>query len=430
MTGLFFPAYPLTERSDSQVRSSERFYSVHTKGKVIFLKANELKLGKTLQIYGLTDPREEQSMNMKSHLNILAYATSLGLLMTGQAVSQERVLKVTNWGEYIGEETIANFEKEYGIKVIYDAYDSSESIDAKLLAGSSGYDVVSHSGGDTARLIKAGIVAPLDMSKLDNIKNMSPEIMSQLGSDWDPGNQHFIPYMWGTHGVTYNKELVLATNPDAQIGSMSMVFDPVQMKELAKCGVSLLDSPGDIIPMALAHLGLDPNSTNKEDYAKVGEMLAKIRPYVKTFDNYAYQRMPQKEFCVAVTWGPDGLLAMSGAVEANTGVVLDFYLPEGEGKAQLWIDGWLIPSDAQNIEDAHLFLNYMMRPDVAAADSNFTWYATANVPGKAQVDVDVTSSPAAYPTSDQVAKMYTTAVLPPKIERLQTRTWTNFKAGE
>jgi putrescine transport system substrate-binding protein len=181
--------------------------------------------------------------------------------------------------------------------------------------------------------------------------------------------------------------------------------------------------------MALAHMGLDPNSTNSDDYKKVGVMLAKIRPYVKTFDNYAYQRMPQKEFCVSVTWGPDGLLAMSGAAEANTGVILDFFLPEGQGKAQLWIDGWLIPADASNKDDAHLFLNYMMRPEVGAADSNYTWYATANLAGKDLVDEEVTSSPAAFPTSDQVDQMYTTAVLPPKVKRLQTRTWTNFKAG-
>ncbi|NRB35430.1 MAG: extracellular solute-binding protein [Rhodobacteraceae bacterium] len=347
----------------------------------------------------------------------------------GSAFAEDRVLKVTNWGEYIGEDTIANFEKEYGIKVIYDPYDSAESIDAKLLAGNSGYDVVSHAGSDTARLIKAGIVAPLDMTKLDNVQHMDPEIMAQLASDWDPGNQHFVPYMWGTHGVTYNEALVKETYPDAPIGSMDMVFDPVHMKELSKCGVSFLDSPGDIIPMALAHMGLDPNSTNSEDYEKVGAMLAEIRPYVKTFDNYAYQRMPQKEFCVATTWGPDGLLAMSGAEEANTGVVLDFFLPEGERKAQLWIDGWLIPADAQNKEDAHLFLNYMMRPEVGANDSNYTWYATANKSAKPMVDEAVTSSPAAFPTSDQVALMYTTAVLPPKVERLQTRTWTNFKAG-
>ncbi|MGI9350666.1 MAG: extracellular solute-binding protein [Rhizobiaceae bacterium] len=368
-------------------------------------------------------------MKINRNLKLLACATAVSVLFFGPATAEDRVLKVTNWGEYIGEETIANFEKEYGIKVVYDTYDSSEAIDAKLLAGNSGYDVVSHAGSDTARLIKAGIVAPLDKSKLDNLKHMDPAIMGQLASDWDPGNNHFIPYMWGTHGVTFNEALVKETYPDAPIGSMDMIFDPKHMEALSKCGVSFLDSPGDIIPMALAHLGLDPNSTNKADYEKVGEMLAKIRPFIKTFDNYAYQRMPQKEFCVAATWGPDGLLAMSGAAEAKTGVVLDFYLPEGERRAQLWIDGWLIPVDAKNKEDAHLFLNYMMRPEVGAGDSNFTWYATANLTAKPMVDEAVTSSPAAFPTSKQVEKMYTTEVLPPKVERLQTRTWTDFKAG-
>jgi len=359
----------------------------------------------------------------------VSIAAVMSVAIAQSASAQDRVLKVTNWGEYIGEETIENFENEFGIEVIYDVYDSAESIDAKLLAGNSGYDVVVHASGDAARLIKAGIIAPLDTSKLDNLKHIDPAIMEQLASEWDPGNQHMVPYMWGTHGVTYNNELVLETYPDAPVGSMDMIFDPNHMKELAKCGVSFLDSPGDIIPMALAHLGLDPNSTNPEDYEKVGAMLAEIRPYVKTFDNYAYQRMPQREFCVATTWGPDGLLAMSGAVEADTGVVLDFYLPSGEGTAQLWVDSWMIPADAENKEDAHLFLNYMMRPEVAAGDSNFTWYATANRDAKPFIDVEVTSSPAAFPTSDQVEKMYTTVVLPPRVERLQTRTWTNFKAG-
>ena len=368
---------------------------------------------------------------MKSMLNVvgLSLATTIGVLLATSSLAQERVLKVTNWGEYIGEETIANFEAEYGIKVIYDPYDSSESIEAKLLAGNSGYDVVSHSGGMTARLIKAGIVAPLDMSKLDNVQHMDPALMEQLAKLWDPGNKHFIPYMWGTHGVTYNEELVLETYPDAPIGSMAMVFDPAHMRKLAACGVSFLDSPSDIIPMALAYLGLDPNSTKPEDYAVAGKMLAQIRPYIKTFDNYAYQRMPQREFCVSTTWGPDGLLAMSGAAEAETGVVLDFFLPKGEGAAQLWIDGWLIPQDAANVDDAHLFLNYMMRPEVGAADSNFTWYATANLTAKPMVDEEVTSSPAAFPTSEQVAQMHTTAILPPRVKKLQTRTWTNFIAG-
>ncbi len=358
-------------------------------------------------------------------------AAAAGVLLAGQAMAQERVLKVTNWAEYIGEETIKNFEKEYGIKVIYDTYESVEAIDSKLLAGNSGYDVVSHSSGSVARLIKAGnILAPLDKTKLENFKHMDPSVMAQMEINWDPGNKYLVPFMWGTHGVTYNKELVLETYKDAPIGSTDLIFDAKHMEKIGKCGVAFLDSPGDVIPMALAHMGLDPNSTNRDDYKKVGEMLAKIRPHIKTFDNYAYQKMPQKEFCVAVTWGPDGLLAMSGAKEAKTGVVLDFYLPPGERKANLWVDGWVIPKDAKNIDDAHLFLNYMMRPEVGAADSNFTWYATANITGKSKVDEAVTSSPAAYPTPDQVAKMWTAAVLPPKIERLQTRTWTEFKAGK
>ncbi len=339
------------------------------------------------------------------------------------------VLNVYNWAEYIAEDTVSNFEKEFDIKVTYDNYDSVETADAKLLAGNSGYDVVSHAGSSIGRLIPADILMKLDKSKLPNMKHMRKDILGQLSGNWDPGNLHMVPYMWGTHGVTFNAALVKETHPGAPIGSTDMIFNPEHMEKLANCGVSFLDSPGDIIPMALAHMGLDPNTTNKADYKAVGKMLAKIRPYIKTFDNYAYQRMPTREFCVSVTWGPDGLLAMSGAAEANTGVELDFFLPSGQGKAMVWVDGWVIPSDAKNVENAHLFLNYMMRPQVAANDSNYTWYANANEDAFDLVDTEVTSSPAAYPTSDMVKNMYPAATLPQKIERVRTRTWTNFKSG-
>ncbi len=351
------------------------------------------------------------------------------LLLGASSVLAEGKLNVTNWAEYIGEDTIANFAAEYNVDVTYDNYDSVESIDSKLLAGSTGYDVVSHSSSAIARLIPAGILQPVDKDKLSNLKHMRPDIMDQVATNWDPGNQYIIPFMWGTHGVTYNEELVMETHPEAPIGSMEMIFDPAHMEKLAPCGVSFLDSPTDVIPMALAYLGLDPSSTNKDDYKMVEEMLLKIRPYIKTFDNYAYQRMPEKEFCVSVTWGPDGLLAVSGAEEANTGVELDFFSPPGAGKANVWVDGWVIPADAKNLENAHLFLDYMMRPEVAANDSNFTWYATANKDAFDLVDPAVTGSPAAYPPAEAVEQMYTLAVLPPKIERVRTRVWTNFKAG-
>ena len=360
----------------------------------------------------------------------LMLPVALSLSIGTSPLFAEGTLNVYNWAEYIGEETIANFEKEFDIKVTYDNYDSVETADAKLLAGNSGYDVISHSSSSIGRLIPAGILMELDKSKLENLKHMRKDVMAQLASNWDPDNRYIIPYMWGTHGVTYNEELVKATHPEAPIGSMDMIFSPEHMAKLAECGVSFLDSPNDVIPMALAHLGLDPSSTDKSDYEKAGELLASIRPYIKTFDNYAYQRMPEKEFCVSVTWGPDGLLAMSGAAEANTGVVLDFYNPPGEGKANLWVDGWVIPKDAKNIENAHIFLNYMMRPEVAAGDSNYTWYATANQEAIPLIDEAVTGSIAAFPPAQAVEQMYTLSVVPPKTERIRTRVWTNFKAGQ
>ena len=290
--------------------------------------------------------------NKKFVQHLTGGTIALSLLVGASAVQAAGVLNVTNWAEYIAEDTIANFEKEFDIKVTYDNYDSEESIQSKLLAGSSGYDVVSHSSSAVARLLPANILQKLDKSKLPNLKHIMDSLDQQMDSNIDPGNHYFTPYMWGTHGVTYNKALVLETYPDAPIGSMDMVFDPVHMEKLAKCGVAFLDSPTDILPMALAHMGLDPYSASKADYAAAEEMLSAIRPYVKTFDNYAYNQMPLKEFCIAVTWGPDGLLAMSGAEEADTGVVLEFFVPPGNGKAMLWIDGLVIPSDAKNVENA------------------------------------------------------------------------------
>jgi putrescine transport system substrate-binding protein len=360
---------------------------------------------------------------IKSALVGLATAS---LLTAATAATAAGKLNVSNWAEYMAEDTIPNFAKEYDVEVIFTPYDSAEAIDSKLLAGSSGYDVVSHSSQMVARLLQGNILHKIDKTKLPNFKHMSPDIMAQLGQNWDPGHNYIVPFMWGTHGVTYNKELVLQTYPDAPIGDISMIFDPKHMKELAKCGVSFLDSPLDVIPMALTYMGMKPDTDKKADYMKVEEMLKKVRPYIKTFDNYAYQRMPEKEFCVAVTWGPDGLLAVSGAEEAATGVELDFFLP---AVPQLWVDGWVIPKDAKNLENAHLFLNYMMRPEVGAADSDFTWYATANKDAVPLIDPAVTGSPAAFPTPAQVSTMYTMTPLPPKMERVRTRTWTNFKAG-
>lgn len=370
-----------------------------------------------------------KSTPVRSRPCTAAVALSTIAALLSAPVHAEGVLNVYNWGEYIAEDTIENFEREFGVEVTYDNYDSVETAHAKLLAGGSGYDVVAHAGSNIAQLIPTGILHELDKSRLPNFKHMRPDVMGQLSREWDPGNKYVVPYMWGTHGVTYNEELVRATHPGAPIGSMEMVLNPEHMEKLSKCGVAFLDSPDDVMGIAMTHMGLDPNSTNAADFRKAGERLKEIRPYIKTFDNYAYQRMPEREFCVAITWGPDGLLAMSQAAEAETGVVLDFFLPEGEGKANFWVDGWIIPKDAKNVDNAHLFLNYMMRPQVGANDSNFTWYATANRDAVPLVDEEVSGNPAAYPTAEQVQRMYTFKVRPPKIERAKNRAWTSFKSG-
>ena len=360
----------------------------------------------------------------------LMSASALCLALAAPQVAAEGTLNVYNWADYIGDDTIANFEKEFNVEVVYDNYDSVETVDAKLLAGSSGYDVVSHAGSAIGRLAPAGILQKLDKSRLPNWKHLREDILEQLSMNWDPGNAYVVPFMWGTHGVTYNPELVKAVAPDVPIGSMDMIFRPEHMEKLSKCGVAFLDSPTDIIPMALAYLGLDPASTDKADYKKVEELLMPIRPYIKTFDNYAYQRMLEKEFCVCVTWGPDGLLAVLGAEEADVDITLEFFHPPGKGAANFWVDGWVIPADAKNVENAHLFLNYMMRPEVAAADSNSTYYANANKDSFDMVDPVLLASHAAYPPPEAVADMYPLANVPRKIQRVRTRTWTNFRAGK
>ena len=366
----------------------------------------------------------QSSSSLKSALLCATTALALGSFGAVQAAGS---LNVSNWAEYIAEDTIENFAKEYDVDVTYTVYDSVEAIDSKLLAGNSGYDVVVHAASQVARLIKGGnILQKIDKTRLPNFKHMSPDVMAKIGSKWDPGHDYMVPFMWGTHGVTYNRELLLETYPDAPIGSLDLIFDPKHMEKIASCGVAFLDSPTDVIPMALAYLGLPPDSTDRAHYQQVEALLSGVRPYIKTFDNYAWQRMPQKEFCLAVTWGPDGLLAMSSAAEADTGVVLDFFLPE---VANFWVDAWVIPADAKNVENAHLFMNYMMRPQVAANDSNYTWYATPNKDALPMVDEEVTSNPAAYPTPAQIDKMYTLNPLPPRAERVRTRTWTNFMAG-
>lgn len=341
--------------------------------------------------------------------------------------SAEGVLNIYNWVDYIGEDTIANFEEETGIKVVYDNYDAAETVDAKLFAGSSGYDLVLHAGSSIPRLIQAGVLAEIDKSKISNYGNYDKDILKTLET-WDPGNKYGVPYMWGTVGVTYNLDMVKERFPNAPLDSLDMLFKPEYAEKLADCGISVLESPRDMIPMALAYLDLDPNSMSKDDYDKVVELYKPVRQYIKTFDASNYlNAIPNKELCMVFNWSGDYATAASRAAEAGIDINLAYYIPKSGSGA--WFDVWVIPKDAKNKKEALQFLEYMTRPEVIADATNFIYYGNANREANAFVNKDILADPAIYPDRETLKALWTTATLTPKAERAHTRAWTKIKTG-
>ncbi|MGO1118312.1 polyamine ABC transporter substrate-binding protein [Rhodovibrionaceae bacterium A322] len=360
---------------------------------------------------------------------VSAFALTMTMSFSGSfaTAEEEKVLNVYNWVDYIGETTLADFEKETGIKVVYDTYDASETVDAKLLAGSSGYDVLIHAGSFTPPLISAGIFQETKAAELPNYKNLDPAIL-QIMENWDPGNVYTVPYMWGTVGVTYNMDMIKERIPNPPLNSLDMFFKEEYISKVADCGVSVLESPTDVIPMALAYLGLDPNSNKKEDYEAVVELFKPIRKYITTFDASNYlNALPNKEVCMVMTWSGDYAVAAARAEEAGSSVNLAYYIPEtGVGA---WFDVWLIPSDAPHPENARKFLDFMMRPDVIAGATNYTWYANANLAANELVEADIINDPAVYPDDELKANMWTATTLTPKAQRARTRAWSKIKTG-
>ena len=355
---------------------------------------------------------------------VMGVATAALAFAASSANAEE--IKVYNWAEYLGETTIEDFTKETGIDVVFDTYDSVETVDAKLLAGKTGYDVVDHASSTAAKLIAAGgILQEIDKSKISNYGSLNKTVMAKL-EDWDPGNKYFVPYTYGTNGVTTVPAWVKEVHPDAP-SNLDLIFKPEHMEKISKCGVAFLDSPEDIIPMALGYLGLDPNSTKKKDYAAAADLLNAVRPFIKTFDNYAYTRLAEKEFCVMVTWGPDGLYAADVAEEAGLEFDVEFF--SQEGASNFWVDSWMIPADAANVDGAHKWLDFMTKPQNAANATNYHYYATAVDNANELVESYITESPATYPSLDSIPNLVTLKTIPQKAARVRTRTWTKFKAG-
>jgi len=363
---------------------------------------------------------------MKTPTKILLGAVVATLTLASIARAEE--VRVYNWSDYIDESLLAKFTKQTGIKLIYDTYDSNEVLETKLLAGSTGYDVVVPSGIFLSRQIHAGVFQKLDKSKLPNLKNVWPAIAKRVAL-YDPGNEYSVNYMWGTTGIGYNvgkvKEIL---GDDAPTDSLALVFDPKYMKKLAKCGVEFLDAPTEIVPAVLRYLGEDPDSKDPAVIAKAKPILDAVRPYVRKFNSSEYiNALANGEICVAFGWSGDVLIARDRAAEAKNGIEINYSIPK-EG-ALMWFDMMAIPADAPNVDGALKFINFMLDAHNAAAATNYVFYANGNLASQAFIDKDVLDDPAIYPPANVVRNLYTTTSYNPKVQKILTRMWTAIKTG-
>ncbi len=358
---------------------------------------------------------------------ILCGAAALAML-GGAANAADRVVNVYNWSDYIDESILQDFTKETGIKVVYDVFDSNETLETKLLAGGTGYDVVVPTGTFMGQQIKAGVFQKLDKSKLPNLKNMWPEISEHIAR-FDPGNQYAVNYMWGTTGIGYNEDKVKAVMPDAPVNSWKILFDPDILKKFAGCGVYVLDAPDEMFPAAFTYLGINPDTNDPADFKKAADLMLKIRPYIQKFHSSEYiNALANGDICLAVGWSGDILQARDRAEEAGNGVKVGYSIPT-EG-AMMWFDNMAIPADAPHVEEAHEFLNYMMRPEVIAKATDYVFYANGNLASQQYVSKDIRNDPAVYPDEATMAKLFITTTKTPQALRARTRQWTRVKTGQ
>jgi putrescine transport system substrate-binding protein len=342
---------------------------------------------------------------------------------------KERIVNVYNWSDYIAPTIIEDFSKQTGIKVRYDTFDSNDTLETKLLAGKSGYDVVVPTAYFLERQIKAGIFQKLDKAKLPNLANMWPEITERLAK-YDPGNQYAVNYMWGTTGIGYNaKKARDVLGGDAKIDSWDIVFKPETLAKFKDCGVHMLDSADDILPAALHYLGLDPNSSKEADLQKAADLMMKIRPSVRKFHSSEYiNALATGEICLVVGFSGDIKQAQKRAAEARNGVDIAYAIPK-EG-AQLWFDNIAIPRDAKNAAEAYELIDYLQKPEVAAKNSNFISYANGNLASQKFIDKAILDDKTIYPDEATMARLYTYQAHDAKTVRFMNRLWTRIKTGK
>ncbi len=355
-------------------------------------------------------------------------AAAVAVLASLSAQAQERVVNFYNWSNYMAPGVLDAFTKETGIKVVYDTFDANETLETRLLAGKSGYDVVVPTAYFLQRQIQARIFQKLDKTKLPNLANVWPVVAERLAT-YDPGNGFAANYMWGTTGIGYNVKAVRdILGPDAKIDSWDIVFRTENLAKFRDCGVHMLDSADDILPAALNYLGLDPNSTKQADLEKAADVVSKVRPYVRKFHSSEYlSALATGEICFVVGWSGDIKQAQSRAAEANNGVEIGYAIPK-EG-AQMFFDNLAIPADAKNVAEAYELINYLYRPDVAAKNSDFLSYANGNLASQKLINPKIINDTTIYPDDATLKKLFVITARDPATQRILNRLWTRVKTG-
>lgn len=358
-----------------------------------------------------------------------AASIMLAAFAFGQAaIAKDREVRVFNWSDYIDTSILEDFTKETGIKVVYDVFDSNEVLETKLLAGGTGYDVVVPTGPFLSRQIGAKVFRKLDKSKLPNISNMWDDI-AKRSSIYDPGNEYSINYMWGSTAIGYNEAKIKERMPDAPVDSWDLIFKPEIIAKFKDCGIHILDAADDILPAALNYLKLDPNSKNPEDLQKAAALMEGIRPNILKFHSSEYiNALANGDICLAVGYSGDILQARSRAEEAKNGQTISFSLPK-EG-AQMWFDQMAIPADTKHVDEAHEFLNYMMKPEVIAKASNFVSYANGNKAAQEFLDETIKNNPSIYPSEETMKRLFVKTSYDAKTQRAVTRLWTKVVTGK
>jgi putrescine transport system substrate-binding protein len=346
----------------------------------------------------------------------------------GAVMDEERVLNIYNWTDYIVPDILSGFENEYGIKINYDVFDSNEVVETKLLAGNTGYDIVVPSASFMQRQITAGAFQKLDKSLLSNLGNLDPQIARQVAAN-DPGNQYGVNYFWGTDGVGYNATMIKQIMPDAPVDSLRMFYDPAVVKNFQKCGVTILDAPDEVVGTVLIFLGRNPDSEATEDLKAAEKVLLSIRPYIRYINSSKYiEDLANGEICLSLGWSGDVSQAKARAREAGKELDIRYSIPK-EGSITFY-DTMVIPIDAPHPKNAHLFINYMMRPEIAARNSSLIRYATGNSAAYKLIDPKVYNDPTIFPPAEIMPHLYPNVARSQTFTRELNRTWTRFKTGQ